>query len=130
MADPSQLSRRERQIMEAVYAREKGGGASVNDVLADLPDPSTRTSIRTILRILEQKGHLTHSLAGREFIYHPVAPRAQVGKSALESVLRAFFGNSLPTALAAHFADPKTKLSPEEARELKNLIEQARRRGE
>ena len=129
MPDPSQLSRRERQIIEIVYTRGPDG-ASANDVLADLPDPPTRTSIRTILRILEQKGHLTHTVQGREFIYRPVAPRTQVGRSQLQGVLRAFFGDSLPKALAAHFADPSTKLSPKEARELKDLIDQARKRGD
>ena len=127
MADPAKLSRRERQIMEVVYAR---GKASANDVLEGISDPPTRTSIRTILRILEQKGHLTHTLEGREFVYRPVAAREKVGRSALQSVLRAFFGDSLPKAIAAHLADPSTKLSPREAKELKGLIDEARKRGE
>jgi len=127
VADPNKLSRRERQIMEIVYAR---GSASANDVLADLKDPPTRTSIRTIMRILEQKGHLSHTLEGREFVYRPTAARSKVGKSALQSVLRAFFGDSLPKALAAHFSDPRMKLSPAEAKELKELIDQAKKRGE
>jgi len=132
MSDPSRLSRRERQIMEIVYALSAlpGNGASATDVLQKLPDPPTRTSIRTILRILEQKGHLTHSVLGREFVYRPTAARSKVGRSALQSVLRAFFADSLPQALAAHFADPKMRLTPEEAREIQSLIEQARKRGD
>jgi predicted transcriptional regulator len=132
MADPSRLSRRERQIMEIVYALSAppGTGASATEVVERLPDPPTRTSIRTILRILEQKGHVTHTVEGREFVYRPVVPRGKVGRSALQSVLRAFFGNSLPQALAAHFADPKARLTPEEAREIQALIEQARKRGD
>src|ERR1035437_7035025 len=126
MAHPSHLPPRERQIMEIVYTR---GKASVNDVLADMPDPPTRTSVRTILGLLEQKGHLTHITAGREFIYKPVAPKSQVGRSALKSVLRAFFGDSLPKALAAYLADPKTRLSADEANELQDLIDQAKKRG-
>jgi predicted transcriptional regulator len=130
--NPANLSRRERQIMEIVYARSAppGTGATATEVLQDLPDPPTRTSIRTILRILEGKGHLTHTVEGREFVYQPVAPRTQVGRSALQSVLRAFFANSLPKALAAHFADPRTRLSPEEAQELQQLIEEAKSRGD
>ena len=127
MADPAKLSRRERQIMEVVYAR---GSATANDVLADIPDPPTRTSVRTILRILESKGHLKHTTEGREFVYRPVAARDKVGKSALQSVLRAFFGDSPAKALAAYLADPEAKLSPKEARELKDLIDEARKRGE
>lgn len=126
MADPNQLSKRERQIMEIVYAR---GQASANDVLADMPDPPTRTSVRTILRILEEKGHLRHITDGREFVYKPTQPRAQVGQSALKSVLRAFFGDSLPQALAAYLADPQTKLSHEDARQLKSLIDEAKKKG-
>jgi predicted transcriptional regulator len=127
MPDASLLSRRERQIMEIIYAR---GRASANDVMADLPDPPTRTSIRTVMRILEHKGHLSHKLEGREFVYRPTAPHSQAGKSALKSVIRAFFGDSPAKALAAHLADPKTKLSPVEARELRELINQARKRGD
>jgi BlaI family transcriptional regulator, penicillinase repressor len=127
MSHPSRLPPRERQIMEIVYAK---GKASVNDVLADMPDPPTRTSVRTILSLLEQKGHLTHIQAGREFVYKPVVPKTQVGRSALKSVLRAFFADSLPKALAAYLADPKTKLSAEEAHELQHLIAQAKKRGD
>ncbi len=89
MADPARLSRREREIMEVVYARSAGGetpvgtpasqgeagrmpavrrGVTANEVVAGLADPPTRTSVRTILRILEQKGHLTHGVEGREFV--------------------------------------------------------------
>jgi predicted transcriptional regulator len=129
MPDPSRrLSKRERQIMEIVYAR--GGQATANDVMADLPDPPTRTTIRTLLRILEGKGHLTHSVDAREFVYKPTQPRTQAGRSALRSVLHAFFGNSASKALAAHLADPKTRLTAVEAAELKALIEQAKNRGE
>jgi BlaI family transcriptional regulator, penicillinase repressor len=140
MSDPSTLSRRERQIMEIVYARStpgpeggdggSGGGATANDVMADLPDPPTRTSIRTILRILEQKGHLTHTLEGREFVYRPVASRDKVGRSALQTVIRAFFGDSLPNALAAYIADPGTPLSAEDLKRLRALIRQAKERGQ
>lgn len=130
MADPAELSRRERQIMEIVYANsQEGRGASANDVLAHMPDPPTRTSIRTILRILEQKGHLAHVVEGREFVYHPVVPREKVGPRALRSVVRAFFGNSLPQALAAYFADPESNLSSQELKELRTLIREAKERG-
>jgi BlaI family transcriptional regulator, penicillinase repressor len=138
MSDPAQLSRRERQIMEIVYARSAEGsgeegpapGATANDVLADLTDPPTRTSVRTILRILEQKGHLTHTVEGREFVYRPVVARAQAGQSALKSVMRAFFGDSLPNALAAFVADPATKLSADDLKRLRALIREAKERGQ
>src|SRR5215203_3762441 len=75
------LSRRERQIMDIVYAR---GEASAQDVLGDLPDPPSKTAVRTLLRILEEKGHLTHRQHGLTYIYRPSRPRSRAGRSALQ----------------------------------------------
>jgi predicted transcriptional regulator len=128
MADPSQLSKRERQIMDAVYAH---GEATVSQVLAEMPDPPMRGALRTLLRILERKGHLTHRQVGREFIYRPTQPRGQAGRSALGRVLDVFFGGSLESAVAAHLSDPRRagKMSPQELQRLSDLIEQARKQG-
>ena len=120
-----QLSRRERQLMDIVYAR---GDATVSQVLADLPDPPTRTAVRTLLRILEEKGHLTHSKAKREFVYHPVKPRNRAGRSALQRLLRTFFDGSIEKAVAAHFADPDTDLSQVELKRLTKLVKDARQK--
>ena len=129
MADPSQLSKRERQIMDVIYAH---GEASVTQVLAEMPDPPVRGALRTHLRILENKGHLTHREKGREFIYRPTQPRGVAGRSALGRVLDVFFGGSLEHAVAAHLSDPRRagKLSIEELRRLSDLIEQAKKKGE
>src|SRR4051812_34987655 len=86
------LSRRERQIMDAVYAR---GEATAADVMAGLPDPPTKTAVRTMLRILEQKGHLSHVQDGLTFVYRATRPRARAGRTALQRVLRTFFDGSL-----------------------------------
>ena len=124
MSDPGQLSKRERQIMDAVYAR---GEATVAQVLEGIPDPPMRGALRTLLRILENKGHLTHRKQGREFIYRPTRPRGQAGRSALGRVLDVFFGGSLGDAVAAHLSDPRraARLTPEELRRLSDLIENA-----
>jgi BlaI family transcriptional regulator, penicillinase repressor len=124
MSDPGQLSKRERQIMDAVYAR---GEATVAQVLEGIPDPPMRGALRTLLRILEHKGHLTHRKQGREFIYRPTRPRGQAGRSALGRVLDVFFGGSLGDAVAAHLSDPRraARLTPEELRRLSDLIENA-----
>ncbi|KPK79636.1 MAG: hypothetical protein AMJ81_12980, partial [Phycisphaerae bacterium SM23_33] len=92
MDEHNQLSRRERQIMDIVYAR---GVASASRVLEDMPDPLSRATVRTMLRILEEKGHLKHHKQGREFIYQPTRPRRRVGQSALRRVLNTFFDGSL-----------------------------------
>src|SRR5438270_704536 len=129
MSDPGQLSKRERQIMDAVYAR---GEATVAQVLEGIPDPPMRGALRTLLRILENKGHLTHRKQGREFIYRPTRPRGQAGRSALGRVLDVFFGGSLGDAVAAHLSDPRraARLTPEELRRLSDLIDKATRQGD
>jgi predicted transcriptional regulator len=124
MSDPNQLSRRERQIMDAIYAR---GGATVSQVMAGIPDPPTRPAVRALLTILERKGHLEHDKKGREFVYRPVKPRAQAARSALRRVLRTFFEGSLERAVVAHLSDARP--SEEELQRLADLIEQAKQRG-
>ncbi len=120
------LSRRERQIMDIIYARAT---ASATDVLAELPDPPTRTAVRTLLRILEEKGHLKHTKRGREFVYQPTRPRSRAARSALRRVLRTFFDGSLEKAVAVHLSDPEADLSPEELKRLSALIRKSRRKG-
>jgi len=126
MPDPMELSRRERQIMDVVWRKTE---ASVTDVVAEIPDPPSRTSVRTQMRILEDKGHLAHRVEGREFIYRPTRPRARVGRRALRRVLQTFFGGSVGEALAAHLADPDSRLTDDELRRLNDLIRQARGNG-
>jgi predicted transcriptional regulator len=118
------LSRRERQIMDIVYGR---GKATATDVLADMPDPPSRASVRTLLRILEDKGHLKHRARGREFVYEPVRPRTRVGRSALRRVLETFYDGSLEQAVAALLADRQWGLTEEQLNRLARLIRQARR---
>lgn len=128
MADPAQLSKRERQIMDVVYAH---GEATVTQILAEMPDPPMRGALRTLIRIMEQKGHLTHRQQGREFVFRPTQPRGQAGRSALGRVLDVFFGGSLENAVAAHLSDPRRnkKLNPEELQRLSKLIEEAKKQG-
>ena len=122
----SQLSRRERQIMDIVYAH---GEASISDVLAELPDPPARGAVGRMIRILEDKGHLKHYQKGREFIFQPTVPRQQVGPSALRRVVDTFFSGSLRQAVAAHLAQRDTDVSEDELKRLAELIRQARGKG-
>jgi BlaI family transcriptional regulator, penicillinase repressor len=121
------LSRRERQIMDVVYAL---GEATAAEVADRLPDPPTRTAVRTMLRILEQKGHLSHRQEGLKFVYRASRPRARAGRTALERVLRTFFDGSLEKAVAAHLGDAANELSAAELDRLADLIEQARKKGD
>jgi BlaI family transcriptional regulator, penicillinase repressor len=119
------LSRRERQIMDIVYAH---GEATATQVLEHIPDAPTRTSVRTFLRILEAKGFLKHSKRSREFVYHPTHQRDGVGQSAFQSVLATFYDGSLEKAVAAHLAESGSEIAPEELRRLSALIRQARQK--
>ena len=119
------LSRRERQIMDAVYAK---GEATATDVLATISDPPTRTAVRTFLRILEGKRHLKHFKRGREFVYQPTHSRDSAGKSAFQRAIRTFFDGSLEKAVAAYLGDPEAEVPPDELRRLSALISQTRRK--
>ena len=114
-------------MMDIVYAR---GEASATVVLGDLPDPPSRISVRTILRILEEKGHLKHTKQGREFIYRPTRPRKRAGASALRRVLQTFFDGSLEQAVATHLTDARTDVSRVELERLAKLIRDAKKKGQ
>jgi predicted transcriptional regulator len=120
------LSRREREIMDVIYA---SGQATALDVLQGLDDPPSKTAVRTLLRILEEKGHLKHTERGREYVYQPSQPRLRAGRWALRRVLTTFFDGSLEKAVAAHLADSGAKLSADELQRLAELIQQARKQG-
>lgn len=122
----SGLSRRERQIMDIIYAQ---GVATAVEVARRLPDPPSKTAVRTLLRILEEKGHLKHIERGREFVYQPTQPRLRAGRSAFRRVLQTFFDGSLEKAVAAHLADSAGNLSAEDLKRLADLIHQARSKG-
>jgi predicted transcriptional regulator len=120
------LSRRERQIMDVVYAK---GEASAADVHAGLPDPPSYSAVRALLAILVEKGHLRHRSEQGRYIYAPTRPRAQVGRSALRRVLDTFYEGSLEKAVAALLAGADGRLSPDELQRLGKLIQQARKEG-
>jgi predicted transcriptional regulator len=120
------LSRRERQIMDIVY---RMGRATAAQVHAALADPPSRTAVRTLLRILEDKGHLKHEQEGLTFFYQALRPRAQAGRSALRQLLDTFFEGSLEKALAAHLGEAAGQLSAAELDRLADLIRQARKKG-
>jgi predicted transcriptional regulator len=121
MADFSQLSRRERQIMDVIYARKK---ATVQEICAELPDPPTPMAVRRMLAILLEKGHLKRQKRGREFVYLPRASTKRAGLEALRGVLDTFFDGSLEEALATHFEKPGADLSDEEVARLAQLIDE------
>lgn len=126
MTAPSELSRRERQIMDAVFAL---GEATVNQVVEAIPSPPTAMAVRRMMHILEEKGHLKRREGGREVIYSPRQTKHKAGRQAFEQVLETFFGGSLEDALAAHLHSRKDRVSAEERERLIQLIQQAQQEG-
>jgi predicted transcriptional regulator len=128
MADelPSELSRRERQIMDVVF---RMGRASAAEVHARLPDAPSATAVRTMLRILEDKGHLRHEKDGPRHIYLPTVPRDSAQRTAAAHLLRTFFGGSPRAAVAALLNLSERPLTPAEREELVELIRQEREEG-
>jgi predicted transcriptional regulator len=108
MTDFSALSRRERQIMEILYA---AGGATVMQVVAELPNAPTDKAVRRLLEILEEKGHVRRRKAGREYVYRPVRSKKQAGERALKRLLDTFFDGALDKAFAVHLGAKDTRIT-------------------
>ena len=120
------LGRRERQIMDVIYRR---GRATAEEVREDLPDPLSNSSVRGMLRLLEEKGFLRHEQEGPRFVYLPTADPEIVRKGALKELVRTFFSNSASSAVAAMLGEYGDRLSAEELDRLEKLIERTRKRG-
>jgi len=119
------LSRRERQIMDIVYRR---GSVTAAEVTADLPDPPTSTAVRTMLRILENKGHLTHEQDGVRYLYRAVVDRDKARESMIGHMIKTFFNGSAEQAMATLIDRAGSDLSDAELGRLAGMIEKARKR--
>ena len=117
-----ELGRRERQIVEIIYRR---GSATAAEVLADLPDSPTYSSVRGMLRHLEGKGYLRHERDGLRYVYLPTSLKSDVRASALSHVVKTFFDNSLPTAVATLLES--RPLTQAEYERLSRLLDEAPR---
>jgi predicted transcriptional regulator len=120
------LSRRERQIMDALHHR---GSATAAEIQAALPDPPSYSAVRALLRILEEKGHLKHRREGARYVYMPRASQASARRSALKRVVSTFFQGSVTQAMAALLETADTRLPDSELHQLRQLIDQARKEG-
>src|SRR4051812_7119 len=92
------LSRRERQIMEALYRLGSGTAAEVRGLL---DAPPTYTAVRTHLTLLEEKGQVIHTADGTRYVYSPVVPREEMGERVVQGVLKTFFNNSVEQIVTA-----------------------------
>jgi BlaI family transcriptional regulator, penicillinase repressor len=119
-------SRREREIMDALYTL---GRASAAQILEQIPDPPSNTAIRTLLTILEKKGHVRHLSDGTRYIYEPLVAREQMGRRAIDSLLKTFFDDSVERAVTALLTRKDAEISREELERLSQLIEKAKQEG-
>jgi len=124
--DRSALSRRERQIMDAIY---RLGEATAQDVLEQIADPPGYSAVRALLRILETKGHVRHRRDGPRYVYSPTVPRERARTSALRQVVRTFFDGSAGAAAAALLDLSRDDLTDDELGRLEALVERARKEG-
>jgi predicted transcriptional regulator len=120
--DRSALSRRERQIMDAIYLL---GEATAQDVLEQIADPPGYSAVRALLRILETKGHVRHRQDGPRYVYHPTVPRERARDSALRQLVRTFFDGSAGAAAAALLDLSRDDLTDDELARLEALVERA-----
>jgi len=120
------LSRRERQIMEILYA---AGQATAGEVLERLPDPPGYSAARAMLRILENKGHVKHVQEGTKYVYVPTVSRDRARVGAMKNLVTTFFDGSTEKAMAALLDLGRTDLSEDELRRLSRLIDDARKEG-
>lgn len=125
--DPTaDLSRRERQIMDVIY---RLGRATVAEVVTELPEAPSYSTVRTLMGVLEEKGQLTHEQDGARYVYLPTVPREKARRGVLKSVVQTFFDGSSRQAIAALLEMPEAKLSREELESLSALIEKAKKEG-
>jgi BlaI family transcriptional regulator, penicillinase repressor len=122
----AKLSRRERQIMDAIYKR---GKATAAEVQQELPEDPNYSTVRAQLRVLEEKGYLRHEEQGLRYVFLPTIPREQARSSALKRLVETFFDGSAEQAVAALLDGSAGKLSEGELARLSGLIDKAKKEG-
>ena len=120
------LSRRERQIMEALYALGAGGA---REICERIGEPDALESVRVTLIGLEKKKVVRHKLDGRRHIYVPAQPRDKASAAALSNVTDTYFGGSAKKALVAFLDMSKSELDKHDLDALDQWVKQQSRKG-
>ena len=120
------LSRRERQVMDILHRR---GTATVAEVMAELPEPPTYSAVRSILRILAEKGAITHREDGPRYVYLPAASPRTAQEQALRHVVRTFFDGSAEEAVSALLRLSDGELDDVEMKRLRDRVRKAKNSG-
>ena len=120
------LTRRERQIMDILYRR---GRATAAEVMAEMPGGPHYSTVRTQLRVLEEKGHVRHDEEALRYVYTPAVPRHSARRSALKHLVNTFFDGSPEQVVAALVGGDASRLSDEDLARIENLVAKARKEG-
>ena len=120
------LSRRERQVMDIVYELDSATAVQIRERMAD---PPTDSAVRSILRILVNKGHLERTLDGPRYLYSATMPVPRARRSAMDRVLQTFFGGSVEGAVAMLLELREGDLTPAERERIKAMIDEAAEEG-
>ena len=120
------LTRRERQIMDVLY---RAGRATAAEVMAALPGEPNSSTVRTQLRVLEEKGHVRHDEEGLRYVYAPAVPRHAARKSALKHLVETFFDGSAEQVVAAVLGGEGARLSDDDLKRIAELVASARKEG-
>lgn len=126
MADLPRLSRREREVMDIVHELGRATAARIRESMAD---PPTDAAVRSVLRILVEKGHLARAYDGPRYVYSPTVSALRARRSAMRHVLRTFFGGSVEGAVAMLLQLEDTRLTPDERARIRALIDEASEEG-
>lgn len=124
--EPEPLSRREREILDIIYARRE---ATASEVQGDMAEPPSYSAVRGLLRVLLEKGHLRAHKDGVKNVYKPTRSRGAAGKKALARALETFYDGDLGDAVAALLRVADGAISDDERDRLLGLIDDARREG-
>jgi BlaI family penicillinase repressor len=129
VATTETLCKRERQIVDALYAMGEGGAREITDALRE---PEAFDTVRVTLGVLEKKGLVRHRTEGRRHIYQPAQPRDQASRSAWKRLTRTFFGGSPGRALITFLDESRDRLDESELDELQRWVsaQSKRRRGD
>lgn len=120
------LSRREREVMDVLYRR---GEATAGEVLDELSEPPTYSAVRSILRILKSKGHVTYRADGARYVYAPAVAQDRASRAAVDHLVETFFSGSAARAMAALLRREDLDLSEAQLRKLTRAIRQSEREG-
>jgi predicted transcriptional regulator len=117
------LTKRERQIMDALY---RLGRATAAEIMGAVPRAPGNSTVRTQLRVLEAKGHVKHEEQGLRYVYMPTVPRHSARKSALKHLVDTFFDGSSGKAVAALLGGEASRLTDEDLERIDELLKTAR----